>query len=144
MTSQEIPTNVLIKLSSAVYARPQMEVVSEVLAQLGVEHRLFRQFMERFEGPFWNVASGYELLDLVEGNPNVMLSTVECRAEFDFPTHYLVLTALSANQIIILDSLLDYVYEVDFEGGDKLFADGMLEPRWRSYSEFLNEYFRTG
>jgi len=143
MMTQNIPASVLNNLSSAVYARLHMEVVSKALEQLGVEHQLFQLFMERFEGPFWNVASGYELLDLVEGNPCVMLSTFECRAEFRFPTHYLVLTALSANQILVLDSLLDYVYEVDFEGGDQLLAKGGLEPRWRSYSSFLTEYFGT-
>ena len=143
MMTQEIPTNVLKNLSSTEYARRHMEVVSEALHKLGVEHQLFRLFMERFEGPFWNVASGYELLDLIEGNPSVVSSTFECRAEFRFPTHYLVLTALSANQILILDSLLDCVYEVDFEGGDQLLAEGILEPRWRSYSSFLSEYFGT-
>ena len=141
MMTQEIPTNVLKNLSSTEYARRHMEVVSEALHKLGVEHQLFRLFMERFEGPFWSTSQGYEFLDLIEGNQCVVSSTLECRSEFQFPKHYLVLSSLSVNQILVLDSLQDYVYEVDFEGGDQLLLASELQPRWRSYSSFLADYF---
>jgi hypothetical protein len=35
----------------------------------------------------------------------------------------------------------DRVYNVDFEGGDQDFAAGRLEPRWKSFAEFLSWYF---
>jgi hypothetical protein len=143
VTVFEIPSTVLAALNLQVYARQHKELVCDALKRLGVVHPLFSLFMSRFEGPFWSASQGYELIDLIEGTPSVVSSTLECRNEFQFPIHYIVLSAISANQILVLDSHLDVVYEVDFEGGDQLLLEGKLEPRWRSYSSFLADYFSS-
>lgn len=97
--------------------------------------------MKRYEGPFWSEYTGYEMLDLLEGEETIKSSTEICRTQFSLPAKYLVMSQLSAGQLLMLDCLEDKVYEVDFEGGDMLLQRGQLIPRRPSFSEFLVEYF---
>jgi hypothetical protein len=41
----------------------------------------------------------------------------------------------------VLDCESDEVFVVDFEGGDELLRTGRLAPQWRTFYEFLAEYF---
>ncbi len=59
----------------------------------------------------------------------------------DFLKKYLVLSEMSANAILVLDSVTDKVYSVNFEGGDELLLSGELEETWPTFYEFLKEYF---
>lgn len=58
-----------------------------------------------------------------------------------FPKKYLVLTEMEANEVIVLNSLNDKVYRVDFEGGDEKLLNEDLEEDWESFEEFLVTYF---
>lgn len=66
---------------------------------------------------------------------------MECRIEHSFPMHYLVLTEMVANKVIVLNTLDDKVYRVDFEGGDEKLLNGVLQAEWQSFEEFLIAYF---
>ena len=92
-------------------------------------------------GPFWSEALGFELLDALEGPETIRSITENCRQQFGFPDHVVVLSAPSAGQVIALDVDSDKLFEVDFEGGEKLLALGQLTPRWNSFEAFLCEYF---
>ena len=66
-------------------------------------------------------------------NPDEVIQT--------FPVHYLVLTEMVANEVIVLNTLDDKVYRVDFEGGDEKLLNGVLQAEWQSFEEFLIAYF---
>lgn len=46
-----------------------------------------------------------------------------------------------ANEILVLDTELDKVYRVDFEGGELKLKNNELNETWSSFLEFLKEYF---
>lgn len=48
---------------------------------------------------------------------------------------------MSALEVIVLDTVNDKVYRVDFEGGDEKLLNAELHPEWDSFEEFLIEYF---
>ena len=101
----------------------------------------FIQFYTTYAGPFWEEALGIELMDIIEDNNNILKSTNICREEHGFNKKYLVLTEMSANELIVLDSDTDKVYRVNFEGGDELLKNGELQEEWSSFTDFLKEYF---
>ena len=80
-------------------------------------------------------------MDIIEDNNNILKSTNICREEHGFNKKYLVLTEMSANEVIVLDSDTDKVYRVNFEGGDELLKNGNLQEEWSSFTDFLKEYF---
>ena len=80
-------------------------------------------------------------MDIIEDNNNILKSTNICRDEYGFNKKYLVLTEMSANEVIVLDSDTDKVYRVNFEGGDELLKNGELQEEWSSFTDFLKEYF---
>lgn len=100
-----------------------------------------RSFLLNFAGPFWEETLGMEFLDIVEDEINIESVTMECRIEHSFPVHYLVLTEMVANEVIVLNTLDDKVYRVDFEGGDEKLLNGVLQAEWQSFEEFLIAYF---
>lgn len=136
----DVPESVSRVLGDAIYARRNVEMVAGVLAALDVKHDLLRSFFERYEGPFWSENTGYEVLDILDGDETIQSATEICRKQFLFPVQFLVLSRLSAGQVVVLDTLDDKVYEVDFEGGEALLLAGQLAPRWESFRSFLNEF----
>lgn len=84
---------------------------------------------------------GCELMDLCEDEETIKSATELCRRQFRFPQNFLVLTKLSAGQVVVLNTVDDKVYEVDFEGGEKLLLQGKIEPRWNHLHSFLIEFF---
>ena len=80
-------------------------------------------------------------------NPDEVIQTFQrlsvkvSRIEHSFPVHYLVLTEMVANEVIVLNTLDDKVYRVDFEGGDEKLLNGVLQAEWQSFEEFLIAYF---
>nr|WP_240634812.1 hypothetical protein [Bacillus cereus] len=64
------------------------------------------------------------------------------RKEHGFPNKYLVLTEMTANAALVLDSVTDKVYSVNFEGGDALLLNGELKESWPTFYMFLKEYFK--
>ena len=46
-----------------------------------------------------------------------------------------------ANEILVLDTELDKVYRVDFEGGELKLKNNELNETWSSFLEFRKEYF---
>lgn len=137
----QIPHSVESKLSDQIYHRSQSDLVGNALADLAVKHELVQVFLNRYEGPFWSQRLGYEFLDLIEGNETIVSATQTCRDQYGFPGQFLVLSQLSAGQIVVLDTLGDKVYEVDFDGGNKLLLAGGLAPSWDSFRSFLVDYF---
>lgn len=72
-----------------------------------------------------------EFLDIVDDRVNTESITNECRREFSFPIHYLVLTEMAVNEVLVLNILNNKVYRVDFEGGDEKLLSGELEAECR-------------
>jgi nicotinamide riboside kinase len=109
------------------YKRRNKSKVNTVLANLDVEvSNSFSEFYNTYEGPFWEEHVPYELLDMVEEDRNIQFYTDILRKVHKFPKNYLVLSELSANMVLILDTLTDKVYCMNFEGGDE-----QLLRRWR-------------
>ena len=48
---------------------------------------------------------------------------------------------MAANEVIVLDTLNDKVYRVDFEGGDEALRNESLEETWENFEDFLTTYF---
>ncbi|NHZ93963.1 SMI1/KNR4 family protein [Massilia sp. CCM 8733] len=143
MTPSLIPQQVIGSLYEKKYFRQDKDLVDQALNRLMADHPLFRSFFETYEGSFWSEHLGYELLDIVDGSETVETSTGVCRNKFGFPPQFLVLTQLSTGQVVVLNVHTDKVYEVDFEGGEKLLLSGELPPRWTSFDEFLKDYFKV-
>lgn len=141
MSTNGIPEIVENALGEPIYERTSPELVARTLSDLGTTHQLLKSFFERFEGSFWSEHLGYEMLDLLEGEENVRLATEQCRQQFGFPDNFLILTQWSAGQVVVLDVVKDEVFEVDFEGGERLLLEGSLQPRWNDFRSFLKEYF---
>ncbi|MFI8618504.1 hypothetical protein ACIGHN_23670 [Acidovorax sp. NPDC077693] len=137
----KIPEIVNSKLIDARYVRNYSNLVGNQLRMLGVTHELLQSFYEKYVGPFWSERIGCELLDIVEGADNISAMTLVCRDEFNFFSKYLVISQLAAGQVVVLDTHTDEVYEVDFEGGERMLMAGTLKPRWNSFEKFLMDYF---
>jgi hypothetical protein len=94
-----------------------------------------------YSGPFWSSRIGVELLEIIEAPRTVEVVTKICREKFGLPAGFFVLTDLTAGQVVVLDDEKDQVYEMDFEGGEKLIANGNLPVRWPSVESFLMDCF---
>ena len=122
-------------LDSSTYARENPDEVIQTFQRLSVKvSKDVEEFFVNFAGPFWEETLGMEFLDIES-------VTMECRIEHSFPVHYLVLTEMVANEVIVLNTLDDKVYRVDFEGGDEKLLNGVLQAEWQSFEEFLIAYF---
>ncbi|PEC20102.1 immunity 22 family protein [Bacillus cereus] len=73
---------------------------------------------------------------------NIEYYTIIARKEHGFPNKYLVLTEMTANAALVLDSVTDKVYSVNFEGGDELLLSGKLKESWPTFYSFLKEHFK--
>ncbi|WP_291581504.1 SMI1/KNR4 family protein [Clostridium sp. UBA6640] len=137
-----LPNGLEEVLSDNIYLRSNKDEVIKALKELNISPlKEFIQFYTTYAGPFWEEPLGVELMDIVEENNNIVKSTSICRDEYGFNKKYLVLTKISANEVIVLDSETDKVYRVNFEGGDELLQKGELNEEWSSFSDFLKEYF---
>ena len=94
-----------------------------------------------FAGPLWEETLGMKFLDIVEDEINIENVTIECRREHSFPVNYLVLTEMVVNEVLVLNTLDDKVYRVDFEGGEKKLLNGVLEAEWQNFEDLLIAYF---
>lgn len=129
-------------LDSDTYTRESPEEVIKTFQRLSVKaSKAVEDFFMNFEGPFWEETLGMEFLDIVEDEVNVESVTMECRMEHSFPEHYLVLTEMVANEVIVLNTIDDKAYRVDFEGGDEKLLNGVLQAEWHSFEDFLMTYF---
>ena len=81
-------------------------------------------------------ACSYELLDIIDEENNIEYYTIIARKEHGFPNKYLVLTEMTANAVLVLDSVTDKVYSVNFEGGDELLLNGELKESWPTFYMF--------
>ncbi|MCM3537747.1 SMI1/KNR4 family protein [Priestia endophytica] len=116
--------------------------VKTALANLDVEvPSSFSEFYNTYEGPFWEEHVPYELLDMVEEEGNIQFYTDILRKEHKFPKNYLVLSELSVNTVLILDTLTDKVYCMSFEGEDEQLLNGELKASWSTFYAFLEDYF---
>ncbi|PEJ16379.1 SMI1/KNR4 family protein [Bacillus toyonensis] len=130
-------------LEEDIYKRADKEQVNEVINRLGVEvSDTFREFYYRFAGPFWEEHVPYEILDIIDEENNIEYYTIIARKEHGFPNKYLVLTEMTANAALVLDSVTDQVYSVNFEGGDELLLSGKLKESWSTFYLFLKDYFK--
>ncbi len=129
-------------LDTDIYARKDKKLVIQAFQRLKVNvSESVIEFFINFSGPFWEETLGMELLDIVEDDVNIEVMTNECRKEHSFPNQFLVLTEMCANEIIVLNTINDKVYRVDFEGGHEDLVNGKLDEEWSSFEEFLIDYF---
>ncbi|RAS76919.1 SMI1/KNR4 family protein [Priestia endophytica] len=129
-------------LQEDLYKRRNKSKVKTALANLDVEvPSSFSEFYNTYEGPFWEEHVPYELLDMVEEEGNIQFYTDILRKEHKFPKNYLVLSELSVNTVLILDTLTDKVYCMSFEGEDEQLLNGELKASWSTFYAFLEDYF---
>lgn len=129
-------------LDSSIYARKNPEEVKQTFLRLNVKvSKIVEEFFVNFAGPFWEETLGMTFLDIVEDEINIESITMECRKEHSFPMNYLVLTEMVANEVIVLNTLDDKVFRVDFEGGDEKMISGILQAEWECFGDFLVAYF---
>ena len=129
-------------LGEEIYKREDSNLVQEALIRLGVNvSDIFQEFYIQYAGTFWEEHVLFELLDLAEEENNIEPYKVISRKEHGFPKQYLVLSEMSANAILVLDTVTDKVYIVNFEGGDELLLKGELKETWSSFFDFLKAYF---
>lgn len=137
-----LPNGLEEVLSDGIYLRNDKNEVIKAIKELDVNpSKEFIEFYTTYAGPFWEETLGVELMDMIQDNNNIVKSTNICRNEYGFNKKYLVLTEMSVNEVIVLDSDTDKMYRVNFEGGDELLKKGELHEKWSSFSEFLKEYF---
>jgi len=138
----DLPESVRIRLADECFRRRNPAEVENAFLRLLINPpELVLAFYLNFQGPFGSRRTGFELLDLFEQKENVQTVTLVCREEFNFPVEALALTDLNANAILVYNTRLDQVFNVDFEGGDIEFLAGKLKPQWNSFAEFLQYYF---
>jgi len=129
-------------IGGEIYKREDKNEITVFLEKLEVKvSDTFKEFYELYEGPFWEEHVHFELLDIVEDLNNIESSTLISRNEHGFPDKYLVLSSMSANSVLILDSKTDKVYTVNFEGAEELLIKEELEETWPTFFDFLKEYF---
>ena len=128
-------------LDNSTYARENEKEVIQAFKRLDVKvSKVVEEFFLNFAGPFWEETLGMEFFDIVD-DVNIETVTNECRKEHLFPKQYLVLTEMTANEVIVLNTFNDKVYRVDFEGGDKMLLTEQLKEEWESFEKFLVSYF---
>ena len=124
------------------YARENPDDVVQAFLRLNVNvSKSVKDFFMNFAGPFWEETIGMVFLDIVDDEINIENMTYECRRKHLFPDNYLVITEMVANEVIVLNTLDDKVYRVDFEGGDEKLIKGVLPAEWDSFEKFLVDYF---
>lgn len=129
-------------LDNSIYARTDENEVIQAFNRLDVKvSNSVEEFYLNFTGPFWEETLGMELLDIVEDSVNIESVTNVCRKVHLFPKQYLVLTEMAANEVIVLNTLNDKVYRVDFEGGDEALRNEQLQEAWVDFEHFLITYF---
>ncbi|MGC4376653.1 SMI1/KNR4 family protein [Fictibacillus sp. Mic-4] len=129
-------------LGEEIYKREDSKLVQDALRRLGVNASdTFQEFYNHYEGPFWEENVPFELLDIANEENNIESYTLISRKEHGFPNEYLVLSEMSANAVLVLDTVTDKVYIVNFEGGDELLLKGKLKETWSSFFDFLKAYF---
>ncbi|MRX73698.1 SMI1/KNR4 family protein [Bacillus lacus] len=129
-------------LREEIYIREDSSLVKASLMKLNVDaSSAFKEFYQQYEGPFWEEHVPFELLDIANEKNNIESYTLISRKEHGFPKQYLILSEMSANAVLILDTVTDKIYIVDFEGGDELLLKGDVEEAWSSFFHFLKAYF---
>lgn len=137
-----LPDKLSQVLGEEIYIREDKTLVKDTLARLEVNvSDTFQEFYNQYAGPFWEEHVPFELLDLVDEENNIEAYTLICREEHGFPKQYLVLSEMSANAVLVLDTVTDKVHIVNFEGGDELLLKGELEATWSTFYNFLKAYF---
>ncbi|MFD4930398.1 SMI1/KNR4 family protein [Peribacillus butanolivorans] len=137
-----LPEKLVQVLGEDIYKRADKSKVNEALNSLEVGvSDTFREFYYYNAGPFWEEFVPFELLDMVDEENTIQSYTFISRKEYGFPEKYLVLSEISANAVLVLDTVTDKVYTVNFEGGDELLLKGELKETWPTFYEFLKAYF---
>ena len=100
-------------LSDTIYLRSNKEDIVKAIKELDIiPSEEFIEFYTRYEGPFWEETLGIELMDIIEDSNNIFKSTNICRNEYGFGKEYLVLTEMSANEVLVLNSKTDKYIEL--------------------------------
>lgn len=142
MTS--LPSELKQILGEDIYHRQSKIEVQQALIRLDLELLVsdaFGDFYSNYCGSFWEENVPFELLDIVEGNNTIESYTLICRKEHGWPHQFLVLSEMSGNAVLVLDTVTDKVYKVDFEGGEEKLVTGELKESWISFKAFLEDYF---
>lgn len=121
-------------LAEETYERQNKGEVQDAIKRLGVTvSETFFEFYDKYTGPFWEESVPFELLDIVEDTPTIESYTMITRKEHGFPQQYLVVSEMSANAVLVLDTNTDRVYKVNFEGEDELLKKGELKETWSTF-----------
>jgi hypothetical protein len=146
MTSGEDPYQ-----PDPLYRRADPTAVGRALTRLGVHPpRDFVAFHEVNAGVIGSDHTGFELLDLCDGepdyafdpsNPSVVAATELTREAHGLPPQYLVISSYLGNAVLVYDTTTDLVYDMDFEGGHVQLQEGTLAPSYPSFRAFLDDFY---
>lgn len=138
--------NVERALADPIFHREDPAEVEAAIQRLDVQPQAgFKEFYRLYQGGFSSEVTGFELCDLpgADGNRKFTVEalTIQCRQHHRFPNRFLALTDLCGGGILVYDCVTDAVSNVDFEGGSDQLLAGTLPPQWRTFEDFLEEYF---
>ncbi len=130
------------RLAGPTFQRGDSRRAAQLTKELGIDDAsAFANFYRRYEGPFGSSNTGFELLDLFAGTPNIGTATRDCRDELGLPEKFLVIADLLGGGVLIYDVESEAVDNVDLDGGERELIEGNLQPAWQSFAAFLEEYF---
>ena len=137
-----VPAFVEARLADDLWKRSDESNVEEAFTELGVDPASdFAEFFRRYWGPFHSERIGHEVLDLIEQDESIVSATQTVREEFGFANRFIVVSTLTGMSVLVYDVESQRVFDVDFEGGERLLQSGRLEARWQSWNDFLTDYF---
>jgi len=101
---------------------------------------LLREYLARYRGPIGSTLTGFQLLDAIEEDPNVVSSTECLRNEFGLGRNWVVLSDVVGDAVLMYDVDSDCVFNVDFDGGVDILLEGKLQPIAESLEAFLRHF----
>lgn len=140
----KLPSKLDNVLENEIYKRNERKEVYNSLKRLQVNPSdIFVEFYSKYSGSFGSDNVPYELLDLFENDErNIEDFTYDFRKYHKLPEKYLIISDLSIDACLILDTKSDKVYEVSNDILEQL-KKGMVKERWTAFYDFLREYFEV-
>jgi len=126
-----------------VQSRSDRGVVEGRLQELGVPlDSDFADFYSKFQGPFLSPKRLPELLDVAYPTPEILEQTEYVRTEYGVPEGFVCLTTTEGEGMYLYQVPTGMVFDVGIEELSSLCNDGEnVEARWRSFNDFLLDFF---